>query len=61
MLALRFLFVAIEEFSYVAALENEIVEFIDEPFLKMLKLIEFNLFVMVIFQNYDEERKLKWA
>ena len=57
MLALRFLFVAIEEFSYVAALEKEIVEFIDEPFLKMLKLIEFNLFVMVIFQNYDEERK----
>ena len=57
LLHLRMLFLGIEDWNYFSQLEVEILEVIDHPFVKMLKVAEFHLFNDSLSRGFVSERK----
>ena len=51
------LFLGIEDWNYFSQLEVEILEVIDHPFVKMLKVAEFHLFNDSLSRGFVSERK----
>jgi hypothetical protein len=57
MLSLRLLFISIEDWNYVETVEDDIIELIKYPDLKILKIVEFSLFWDIISEDFDHRRK----
>ena len=61
MLSLRMLFIAIEDWPNMEKIEDEIIEEISmDPFMKMLKIVEFSLFWDTLIKHFEHPRKSKW-
>lgn len=52
MLAIRLMIISIEDWPFLEHVEDEIIETIADPFLKMLKILEFSLFWDALFDDY---------
>lgn len=61
MLSLRTLFVGIEEWSIVCKLEERIIEAIDKPIMKFLKIIEFRLFWHLLGDDIEDYQREKFS
>lgn len=55
------LFVGIEEWSVVSKLEESIIEAIDKPIMKVLKIIEFRLFWHLLGDDFEDYQREKFS
>lgn len=59
--SLRMLFIALEDWYHVENVEDDILEKIPiDPFLKMLKIVEFSMYWDLLLENLSHLRKAKW-